>query len=62
MENKRKYKTIKLVLRGHVKKNIRSLWTYKDDNFNCIYKNYKRDSIIHTPSQMLELIDGLTEK
>ena len=61
-KNKRTYKTIKWVLRGHVKNNVRSLWTYEDDNFTCIYKNYDGDSDIHTPSQMLNLIDGLIKK
>jgi len=60
--NKRTYKTIKWVLRGHIKNNVRSLWTYEDDNFTCIYKNYAGDSDIHTPSQMLNLIDGLIKK
>jgi len=61
-KNKRTYKTIKWVLKGHIKNNVRSLWTYEDDNFTCIYKNYDGDSDIHTPSQMLNLIDGLIEK
>jgi hypothetical protein len=59
MENKRTYKTIKWVLRSHIKNNVKSLWTYQQDNFTCIYKNYSGDSSIHTPSQMLDLIDGL---
>lgn len=62
MKNKRTYKTIKWVLRNHIKKNVRSLWTYEKDNFTCIYNNYSGDSIIHTPSQMLNLIDGLIKK
>jgi|TARA_X000001382_G_scaffold124676_1_gene109435 hypothetical protein len=62
VEIRRTYKTIKWVLRNHIKKNVRSLWTYEDDNFTCIYNNYDGDSDIHTPSQMLTLIDGLIEK
>tara|TARA_R110002020_G_scaffold469363_1_gene694336 strand:- start:371 stop:571 length:201 start_codon:yes stop_codon:yes gene_type:complete len=62
MTDKRTYRTIKWVLKDHIKKNVKSLWTYKDDNFTCIYKNYSGDSNIHTPSQMLELIDNLIDK
>tara|TARA_R100000781_G_scaffold72611_2_gene45387 strand:+ start:677 stop:889 length:213 start_codon:yes stop_codon:yes gene_type:complete len=58
-ETKRTYKTIKWVLRSHIKNNVKSLWTYEDDNFTCIYKNYSGDSKIYTPIQMLELIDKL---
>jgi|TARA_R110002012_G_C11545494_1_gene601890 hypothetical protein len=57
--NNRTYKTIKWVLRGHIKNNVKSLWTYEDDNFTCIYKNYSNSSSIYTPEQMLTLIDGL---
>mgnify|MGYP003631564286 CR=1 FL=1 len=62
MENKTNYKTIKWVLRGHIKNNVKSLWTYEDNNFTCIYKNYSNSSIIYTPDQMLELIDQLNKK
>ena len=59
MKNKKKYKTIKWVLKNHINKNVKSLWTYENQNFTCIFKNYKRDSNIQTPSQMLEFIEGL---
>ena len=62
MENKRTYKTIKWILKDHMKKNVKSLWTYEDDNFTCIYKNYSVDSRIYTPTQMLDLIDGLIKQ
>jgi|TARA_R100001463_G_scaffold41176_1_gene86922 hypothetical protein len=62
MEIKRTYKTIKWVLKNHIKNNVKSLWTYKEDNFTCIYKNYSSDSEIYTPSQMLILISGLIKK
>ncbi len=62
MENKTNYKTIKWVLRGHIKNNVKSLWTYEDNNFTCIYKNYSNSSIIYTPDQMLDLIDQLNKK
>jgi len=56
---KRTYKTIKWVVRGHIKNNVKSLWTYEKDNFTCIYKNYSNSSNIHTPEQMLNLIEEL---
>tara|TARA_R110002012_G_scaffold255617_1_gene435657 strand:+ start:338 stop:541 length:204 start_codon:yes stop_codon:yes gene_type:complete len=62
MEKKRTYKTIKWILKDHMKKNVKSLWTYEDDNFTCIYKNYSGDSRIYTPTQMLDLIDGLIKQ
>jgi hypothetical protein len=61
-KTKRTYKTIKYVLRGHIKNNVRSLWTYENDNFTCIYKNYKQNSNIYTPPQMIELINELILK
>ena len=62
MKNKRTYKSIKWILNNHLKKNVRSLWTYEDDNFTCIYKNYSGDSSIYTPSQMLNLINVLIKE
>ena len=62
MKNKRTYKTIKWLLKDHMKKNVKSLWTYEDDNFTCIYKNYSGDSRIYTPTQMLDLIDELIKE
>ena len=55
-EEKITYKTIKWVLRGHIKNGVKSLWTWKDDNFTCIYKNYSNDDRIYTPSQLLKLL------
>tara|TARA_R100000781_G_scaffold13218_1_gene11451 strand:- start:243 stop:422 length:180 start_codon:yes stop_codon:yes gene_type:complete len=55
----RKYKTIKGILRHHIKYNVRSLWTYVDDNFTSVYENYSGDERIYTPHQMLKLIDKL---
>ena len=56
---KRSYKSIKWVLKQHIKNNVKSLWTYKDNNFTCVYKNYTADDRIYTPEQMLELIETL---
>ena len=59
MKTKRTYKTIKWILRNHIKNNVRSLWTYEDDNFRMIYENYSGESRIYTPHQMLKLIENL---
>ena len=57
--NKRTYKSIKWILRNHIKNDVRSLWTYEDDNFRMIYENYSGDSRIYTAPQMLKLIENL---
>ena len=49
--DKKNYKSIKSVLRFHIKKNVKSLWTWdKSDgeNFICIYENYSGDDRIYT--------------
>tara|TARA_R110000824_G_scaffold157951_1_gene331491 strand:+ start:103 stop:282 length:180 start_codon:yes stop_codon:yes gene_type:complete len=55
-EEERTYKTIKAVLRYHIKCNVRSLWTWRDDNFTCVYENYSGDDRIYTNSQLLKLL------
>jgi hypothetical protein len=57
--NKRTYKSIKWILRNHIKNDVRSLWTYEDDNFTMIYKNYDTEARIYTPHQLLKLIQKL---
>ena len=58
------YKTIKWVLRGQIKKNLKTLWTWeqgktiKDENFTCIYEAYNDSLPIYTPQQLLDKIDG----
>jgi hypothetical protein len=54
---KRTYKSIKWVLRDHIKNNVKSLWTWKNDNFTCIYKNYSLDDRIFTAQQLLKKIE-----
>ena len=54
---KRTYKAIKWVLRDHIKNNVKSLWTWKNDNFTCIYKNYSLDDRIFTAQQLLKKIE-----
>ena len=54
--DKKSYKSIKSVLRFHIKKNVKSLWTWKegeDEEFICIYKNYSGDDRIYTSQQLL---------
>ena len=55
--DKRHYKSIKSVLRFHIKKNVKSLWTWKDDNFTCIYENYSGEDRIYTSEQLLKLLE-----
>ena len=60
MTEKRKYKSIKWVLRENIKNNVKALWTWqkgKKENFTCIYKNYSDDLPIYTPSQLLKEIE-----
>ena len=47
----RTYKTIKWVLKHHINSNVRSLWTWKNDNFTMIYENYDGDDRIYTSQQ-----------
>ena len=55
--DKRHYKSIKSVLRFHIKKNVKSLWTWKDDNFTCIYENYSGEDRVYTSEQLLKLLE-----
>jgi len=57
MSTNRTYKTIKTVLKGHIKNNVKSLWTWQDDNFTCIFENYSGDSRIYTSHQLLKLLN-----
>ena len=60
MEKKIKsnYRTIKSVLKHHIKKGVKSLWTWKDNNFTCIYKIYSPDDTIYTAQQLLNLLES----
>jgi hypothetical protein len=54
-----KYKNIKTILRGQIKSNSRTLWTWKkgvNEEFNMIYKDYGDDLPIYTPVQLLDLL------
>ena len=51
------YKTIKWVLKNHIKNGVKSLWTWKDNNFTCIYKNYAGTYNIYTPENLLKKLE-----
>ena len=53
-----KYKTIKWLLRKHIKNNVKALWTWEDGNFTCIYENYSQTNRIYTAEQLIEKIDN----
>jgi len=53
----RTYKTIKSVLKYHIKSGVRSLWTWKNDNFTMIYENYSGDDRIYTSNQLLKILN-----
>jgi hypothetical protein len=58
--DKKTYKSIKSVLRFHIKKNVKSLWTWQqgeDEEFICIYKNYSGEDRIYTSEQLLKLLE-----
>lgn len=55
------YKTIKSVLRHHIKTGVRSLWTWKNNNFTCIYDNYDVDERIYTPQQLLKILENVND-
>ena len=60
MIEKRKYKSIKWVLRQQIEKSTKTFWTWqkgKNEHFTCIYKNYNDDSPIYTPTQLLNEIE-----
>ena len=54
----RTYKTIKWVLKQHIKNGVKSLWTWKDDNFTMIYENYDGDDRIYTSNQLLKILNN----
>jgi hypothetical protein len=56
MALERNYKTIKCILLLHIKNGVKSLWTWKDDNFTMIYENYAGDDRIYTSNQLLKLL------
>ena len=60
MIEKRKYKSIKWVLKQQIEKDTKTFWTWKkgkNEHFTCIYKNYNDDLPIYTPVQLLKEIE-----
>tara|TARA_Y100000310_G_C20074067_1_gene530739 strand:- start:291 stop:461 length:171 start_codon:yes stop_codon:yes gene_type:complete len=53
-----KYTTIKMVLRNHIKNKVMALWTWEDNNFTCIYKNYSQKDRIYTAEQLLKKLEN----
>ena len=56
MALERTYKTIKWVLKGHIKNGVNSLWTWEEDNFTCIFDTYSGNNRIYTSNQLLNLL------
>ena len=57
MAVERTYKTIKWVLKGHIKNRVNSLWIWKDDNFTCIFNTYEGNERIYTSNQLLNILN-----
>tara|TARA_R110002051_G_scaffold114371_1_gene187291 strand:+ start:1454 stop:1639 length:186 start_codon:yes stop_codon:yes gene_type:complete len=56
---KRAYKTIKWVLNEHIKNKVQSLWTWENDNFTCLFNEFKDRDRIYTSTQLLKILkDG----
>ena len=54
------YKNIKWVLKKQIEKNAKVLWTWEkgeDENFTCVYECYGDNLPLHTPQQLLDLIE-----
>ena len=65
MKEKRKYKTIKWVLKQQIEKAMKTLWTWKEgknEEFTCIYENYNDDLPIYTPTQLLKKLEDANTK
>jgi len=54
---KRTYRGIKSVLKHHIKNGVKSLWTWRNDNFTMIYENYSGKDRIYTSYQLLNLLE-----
>ena len=52
------YKTIKWVLKKHINNGVKSLWTWKNNNFTMIYENYSGQDRIYTSHQLLNLLEN----
>ena len=59
MAVERTYKTIKWVLKGHIKNNVNSLWIWEEDNFTCIYNEYAGNERIYTSNQLTKTFNTM---
>ena len=57
MTKKRTYRTIKWVLKNHIKNKVQSLWTWEKDNFTCLFNEFKDKGRIYTSQQLLTLLE-----
>ena len=58
MTEQRTYKTIKWVLKEHIKNKVQSLWTWEKDTFTCLFNEYKQKDRIYTSTQLLNEIEN----
>ena len=54
-----KYNNIKKMLRSHIEKGLKTLWTFDEEEkeFKCIYEQYNDELKIYTAQQLLEYLD-----
>ena len=57
MTEQRTYKTIKRILKEHIKNKVHSLWTWEKDNFTCLFNEYKEKDRIYTSQQLLTILE-----
>jgi hypothetical protein len=62
MTEKRTYKTIKWILKNHIKNKVHTLWTWENDNFTCLFKEYKDKDRIYTSQQLLKKLEDANTK
>tara|TARA_R100000781_G_C4030326_1_gene110375 strand:+ start:340 stop:519 length:180 start_codon:yes stop_codon:yes gene_type:complete len=57
-----KYTNIKRELRRHVNNNIRSLWTFDEEEnvITQIYQNYSNNLKIYTPKQLIDRLNEIS--
>tara|TARA_R110000744_G_scaffold89619_4_gene174222 strand:+ start:7988 stop:8170 length:183 start_codon:yes stop_codon:yes gene_type:complete len=57
------YKTIKTILRSHIKNNVSVVWQWdiEDNNFICTFGKVDGGLPLYTPAQLLSVLMGLKE-
>tara|TARA_Y100001963_G_C6403597_1_gene275236 strand:- start:111 stop:320 length:210 start_codon:yes stop_codon:yes gene_type:complete len=62
--SKRNYSGIKKILRDHLKRNTRTLWSWKqakdikDEEFICLYGIFDDTLQVYTTQQLLDALDN----